>query len=213
MSNSSRPCGLQHARIPCPLPISLSFTKFSSIESMMPSNHLMLCHPLLLLASIFCSIMSFPVNRLFTSGGQSIGTSPSTSVLLVSIQGWFPLGFTGLISLLSKGLSRVFSSTTVWKHQFFSVLPSLWTSCHSLDHKKCLIQIFQWVKKVNEYKLFIKRQILEKNAMGYMQWVALWNEISVIYLSQGYKPIGLWTITYIWMDTTCPFSVFFKSCF
>ena len=60
---------------------------------------------------------SFPMSRLFTSGGQSIGIS--AAVLLMNIQGWFPLGLTGLISLLSKGLSRVFSSTTVWKHQFF----------------------------------------------------------------------------------------------
>ena len=140
-------------------PILYCLPEFSQshIQSVMPSNHLMLCCHLLLLPSTFHSIRSFPVNQLFASGGQSIGASPSTSVLLVSIQGWFPLGLTGLISLLSKGLWRVFSSTTVWKHQFFSVLPSLWSSYHSLDHRKCLIQIFQWVKKVNEYKLFIKR--------------------------------------------------------
>ena len=67
----------------------------------------------------FPELGSFPLNWLFASGGQGIGTSVSASVLPMSIQGWFPLGFTGLISLLSKGLSRVFSSTTVWKHQFF----------------------------------------------------------------------------------------------
>ena len=63
---------------------------------------------------------SFPVSQFFTSGGQSTGVSVSTSVLPMSIQGWFPFGLTGLISLQSKGLSRVFSNTTVWKHQFFS---------------------------------------------------------------------------------------------
>ena len=62
---------------------------------------------------------SFPMSRLFTSSGQSIGASASASVLPVNIQGWFPLGLTGLISLMSKELSRVFSNTTVWKHQFF----------------------------------------------------------------------------------------------
>ena len=69
---------------------------------------------------------SFPVSQLFASGGQSIGVSASTSVLPMNIQGWFPLGLTGLISLLSKWLSWVFSSTTVWKLQFFSAQPSLW---------------------------------------------------------------------------------------
>ena len=73
---------------------------------------------------------SFPMSWLFSSGGQSIGPSASTSVLPMNMQGWFPLGLTGLISLLSKGLTRVFSSTTFWKHQFFSAHPSLWSSSH-----------------------------------------------------------------------------------
>ena len=72
----------------------------------------------------------FPVSQFFTSGGQSIGVSASASVLLMNIQDWFPLGWTGWISLLSKGLSRVFSNTTVQKHQFFSAQPSLWSSSH-----------------------------------------------------------------------------------
>ena len=69
--------------------------------------------------------MFFPVSWLFTPGGQSIETSASASVLAMNIQGWFPLGWIGLISLLSKGLSRVFSNTTVEKHQFFGTQPSL----------------------------------------------------------------------------------------
>ena len=107
-----------------------SLLKLLSIESMMPSNHLILCHPLLLLPSIFPSINSFPVSQLFASGGQIIGSSALASVLPMNIQGWFLLRLTGLSSLLSKGLSRVFSSTTVWKHQFFSTQPSLWSSSH-----------------------------------------------------------------------------------
>ena len=91
-----------------------------SIESVMPSNHPILCCPLLLLPSVFASIRVFSKNRLFASGGQSIGTSASASVLPMNIQGWYPLGLTGLISLLSKGLSRVFTSTTFQKHQFFN---------------------------------------------------------------------------------------------
>ena len=73
---------------------------------------------------------SFPVSQLFVSGGQNIGASASASVLPMNIQGWFPLRLTGFISLESKGLSRVFCSTTVWKHQFFGAQPSLWSNSH-----------------------------------------------------------------------------------
>ena len=73
---------------------------------------------------------SFPVSQFFASGGQSIGASASTSVLWMNIQDWFPLGLTGWVSLQSKGLSRVFSNTTVQKHQFFGTQPSLWSNSH-----------------------------------------------------------------------------------
>ena len=73
---------------------------------------------------------SFQMGLLFTSVGQSIGASVSTSVLPMNIHSWFPVGLTGLIILLSKGLSRGFSSTTVWKHQFFCAQPSLWSDAH-----------------------------------------------------------------------------------
>ena len=109
--------------------ISWSLLKLMSIESVMPSNHHILCRPLRLLPSIFIASLSFAVSQLFTSGGQSIGVSASASVLPVNIQGWFPLRLTGLISL-SKGLSRVFSNTTVQKHQFLGAQPSLWSSPH-----------------------------------------------------------------------------------
>ena len=91
---------------------SWSLLKLRSIELMMPSNHLILCHPLLLLPSNLPESGSFPRNQFFASGGQSIGTSASASVFSKIIQNWFPLGLTGLISLQSKGLSRVFSNTT-----------------------------------------------------------------------------------------------------
>ena len=94
---------------------SQSSLRLTSIESVMPSSPLILCRPLLLLPSIFPASGSFPMSPLFASGGQSIGTSTSASVLPMNVQGWFPLGWTGLISLRSKRLSRVFSSTTVWK--------------------------------------------------------------------------------------------------
>ena len=87
--------------------------KLMSIESVMPSNRLILCHPLLFLPPIFPSIRSFPMSWYFESSGQSIGASASASILPMNIQAWFPLGLTGLISLQSKRLSRVFSNTTV----------------------------------------------------------------------------------------------------
>ena len=110
--------------------ISQSLLKLMSTESVMLSSHLILFGPLLLLPSIFPSIRVFQMNQLFTSSGQSIGVSLSISALPVNNQGWFFSGLTGLISLLSKGLSRVFSSTTIWKHQFFSAQPSLWCNSH-----------------------------------------------------------------------------------
>ena len=93
---------------------SRSLLKLMSIESVMPSNHLILFHPLLLLPSIFPSIRDFStkMSQLFTSGGQSIGVSAIASVLPMNSHDWFPLGWTSWISLQSKGLSRVFSNTT-----------------------------------------------------------------------------------------------------
>ena len=98
-------------------------------ESAMPSNHLILCCPLLLLSVPASG--SFPVSRLFASSGQSIGASER--VLLINIQGWFPLGLTGLIPLLFKGLSRIFSGTTVWKSQLSGAQASLRTNSHVLE--------------------------------------------------------------------------------
>ena len=106
---------------------SQSLPKLISIELVMPSNHLTLCHPLLLLHSIFPNIRG----QLFTSGGQSIGISASTSVLPMNTQDWSPLGWTGWISLQSKGHSRVFSNTTVQKHQFFDAQLSLQSNSHT----------------------------------------------------------------------------------
>ena len=102
-----------------------SLLKLMSTESVMPSNHLILCHPLLLLPSIFPASGSFPVSQFFASGDRSIRVSASASVLQMNIQGDIPLGLNGWISLQSKGLSRVFSNTTAQKHQFFDTQLSL----------------------------------------------------------------------------------------
>ena len=104
---------------------SWSLLRLMSIELMMPSNHFILCLPHLLLPSIFPRSESFQMSQFFTSGGQSIGVSASTSVLPMNIWGRFPLGCTGWISLKYSEPSRVFSNTTVQKHQFFGTQLSL----------------------------------------------------------------------------------------
>ena len=125
-----------------PFTISQSLLKLTSIESVIPSNRLMLCHPLLLLPSIFPSIGSFQISQLFTSGRQSIGAS--ASVLPVNTQDWFPLRLTSLISLLSKGLSRVSSSTTVQKHQFFGAQPFFGPTLTSIHDCWKTIALTRW---------------------------------------------------------------------
>ena len=115
---------------------SWSLSKLMSIESVMPSNYLILCHPLLLLPPSFPALVSFQMSQLFTSGAQSIGVSASTSVFPVNTQDWSSLGWTGWISFQSKGLSRVFSNTTVQKYQFLRVGPTL-TSKHDYWKNHC----------------------------------------------------------------------------
>ena len=130
MSDSLRPYGLQHARLPCP---SLSPRVYSNSCPLSQWCHPTISSSVVLFSSCPQSVPasgSFPMNQLLTPGSPSIGASASASVLPMNIQGWFLLGLTVLISFLPKGLSRVFSSTTVWKHQFFGTKPSLWSSSH-----------------------------------------------------------------------------------
>ena len=111
--------------------VSQSLLQFVSVESVLLSNHLILCCSLLFLPSVFASIRVFSnESTLRIQVGQSIGASASASILPMNIQGWFPLGWTDLISLQTKGLSRVFSNTTVQKHQFFGAQPSLWSNSY-----------------------------------------------------------------------------------
>ena len=109
---------------------SQSAPKLMSIKLVMPSSHLILCRPLLLLPSIPPASKSFPMSQLFTWGGQSIGVSASASVLPKNTQDWSPLEWTGWISLQSTGLSRVFSNTTVQRHQFFGAQLSSQSNSH-----------------------------------------------------------------------------------
>ena len=130
MSNSLQPHGVQHARLPCPSPSLRVCTNSCPLSWW--------CHPTISSSVIlffsclqsFPSSGCFPISQLFSSDGLNIGASASASILPMNIQGWFPLGLTGLISLLSNELSKVFSSTTVWKHQSFSIQPLLWSNSH-----------------------------------------------------------------------------------
>ena len=120
---------MKHARLPCPSPTPRAYSNSC------PSS--CWCHPTISSSVVlFSCLQSFPASRsflmsqFFASGGQNIGIWASASVLPMNIQDWFPLGWTGWISLQSQGLSRVFSNTTVQKHQFFSTQHSLWSNSH-----------------------------------------------------------------------------------
>ena len=135
MSDSLRPYGLQHAKLPCPSPTPRVYSNSYPSSRWCYPTTLSFVIPFSSCLQSFPASGSFPMNQFFTSGGQSIGVSASASVLPMNIQGWFPLGYTGWISLLSRGLSRVFSNTTVQKHQFFGAQLSLYsptlTSIHN----------------------------------------------------------------------------------
>ena len=132
VSSSLQPNGLQHARPLCPSSTLRAYSNSCPLSQW--------CHPTISSSVVpfsFClqsfpASGSFPMSPLFTSGSQSIGASASASVLQMNIQDWFPLRWTGWISLQSKGLSRVFSNTTVRKHQFFGAQPLLrWSGSHN----------------------------------------------------------------------------------
>ena len=130
MSDSLWPHGLKHARLPWPSPSPAVCSNSCPLSQR--------CHPTISSSVVpfsscfqsFPASESFPMSQFFTSGGQSIAASASASVLLMNIQDWFPLGLTGLNSLQSKGLSRVFSNATVQRHQFFGAQLSLWSNSH-----------------------------------------------------------------------------------
>ena len=128
ISDSLRPHGLQHARLSCPSP--------SPRDCSMSCLLSQWCHPTISSSVVPFSCLqsfpasgSFPMSPFFTSGGPIIGTSASASVFPMNIQDWFPLGLTGMI-LQSKEFSRVFSSTIIWKNQFFGAQPSFWSNSH-----------------------------------------------------------------------------------
>ena len=130
VSDSLQPHGLQHIRPPCPSPTPKVYSNSCPLSWWC---HLTISSSLIPFSSCLQSFPasgSFQMSQLFLSGGQSIGVSPSTSILLMNIQDWSPLGWTCWISLQFKGLSRVFPNTIVQKHQLFGTQLSLWSNSH-----------------------------------------------------------------------------------
>ena len=130
VSNYLWPHGLKHARPPCPSTTPRVYPNSSPLSRWCHATILSSVIPLSSCPLSFPASRSFQMSQLFTSGGQSTGVSASTSVLPMNAQDWSPLGWTGWISLQSKGLSRVFSNTTVQKHQFFSAQLSSQSKSH-----------------------------------------------------------------------------------
>ena len=130
VSDSLRPHGLQHTRLPCPSLTPWAYSNSCPLSQWCYPTISSSVGPFSSCLQSFPASGSFQMSQFFTSGSQSIGVSASTSVLPMNIQDWFPLGWTGWISLQSKGLSRVFSNTTVQKHQFFSTQLSSQSNSH-----------------------------------------------------------------------------------
>ena len=130
MSDSFQPHGLQHTRLFCPSPSPGVFSDSCPLSRWCHLNISSSTAPLSFSFSLSQHQGSFPVGWLFASSGQCTGVSASASVHPINIQGWFPLELASLIVLPSMGFSRVFSSTTVQKHQFFGAQPSLWSNSY-----------------------------------------------------------------------------------
>ena len=143
VSDSLRPHGLQHTRPPCPSPTPRVYSDSCPLS--------LWCHPTISSSVVpfsacpqtFPASGSFQMSQFFASGGQNIGVSASASVLPMNIQDWFPWRWTGWISSQSKGLSRVFSNTTIQEHQFFGSQLSSWSNSHNCEVGKLMVK-FTW---------------------------------------------------------------------
>ena len=129
MTDSLWPRELQHTRLPCPSPSPGACSNSYPLSQWCHTTISSSVAPFFFCPHSFPASGSFPMSQ-FSSGGQSIGASTSESILPMNIQGWFPSRLTGLVSLLSKGLSRVFSNTAIWKNQFSGAQPSVWSNTH-----------------------------------------------------------------------------------
>ena len=185
VSDSLWPHGLQHARLPCPSPTPGAYSNSS------PSS--LWCHPTILSSVIpfssclqsFPASRSFPMSQLFASGGQSIGVSASASVLPMNIQGWFPLGWTGRISLQSKGLSRVFSNTQ-FKNLNCSVLRFFYGPTLTLVHdywKNHSFDLWTFVTSINQ----VKNQINQEKTINHKS-ISKRSMVVQMFGKASYKP-------------------------
>ena len=193
LTESLRLHGLQHTTA-LSHTISQNLPKFISIALVMLSSHLILRCPLLLLPSIFSSIRDFSnLSQLFAWDDQNTGASASASVFPMSIQGWFPLRLTSLISLLSMGLSGVFSYTIIQRHQFFGILPYLWSSSIYTHIHICILTytfiytIFYMYIHTHYINLFLNDSCLSSNAFKHYIFTppphVLCSEYHILYLS------------------------------
>ena len=144
MSDSFRPHGLQHTRLPCSSPTPRAYSNSCPSSQWSHPTISSSVIPFSSCLQSFPASGSFPVSQFFALGGQSIRISASSSVLPMNIQDWFPLGWTGWISLLSQGLSRIFSNTTVQKHQFFGSQLSLQSNSHPYMATGKTIALTRW---------------------------------------------------------------------
>ena len=190
-SDSLQPHGLQHTRLPCQSPTPETCSNSCPLSQW--------CHPTISSSTIplsscllsFPASGPFPMSRFFTPSSQSIVALAPASVLPMNIQGWFPSGLTGLISLPSKGLSGVFSNTTVQNNQFFGVQPSLWSSSH----------IYTWLpeKPYSECwhsNPFFKIRLIYSNYYSYPCWL-IWKQ------QEPMTENGLMHMTFLLIKTKC----------
>ena len=179
MSDSLRPHGLQHARLPCASPTSRACSNSCPSSWWYHPTISFFVVPFSSCLQSFPESGSFPMSQLFPSGGQNIGVSASASVLPMNIQDQFPLGWTNWIFLQSKGLSRVFSNTTVQKHQFFGVQLYSPTLTSIYDYWKTIaLTIWTLVGKVmsllfNMLSRLVRSHYHTQSHLDFLQWYIL----------------------------------------
>ena len=195
--------GLQHSRLLCPPLAPGMYSNSCPLSQWCYLAVSSSATPLSFCLQSFLTSGSFPTSWLFTSGGQSIGALTSASVLPMNIQDWFPLGMTGLISLLSRGLSRVFSSTTVWKHKFFSAQLSSWSNSHictqknhSFDYRDLCWQVMSLLfNSLSRFVIaFLPRSMVLHTAFSWVQLsMTPWTTALQTPLSMGFPRQEYWS--------------------
>ena len=200
MSNSLQPHGLQHTKLPCPSPTPRAYLNSCPLSQWYHPTISFSAIPLSFCLQSFPASGSFQMSQLFASGGQSIVVSASASILPINIQDWFPLGWTGWISLQSKGFSRVFSNNTVQNHQFFGAQLSLSSNFHI--HTWLLEKPYLWLDRPFFGKIMslllnmLSRLVitfLQRSKCLLMSW--LWSSSAVILEPKKIKSLTFSTVS------------------